>query len=35
MLSLRKKTTLPTSDQSLPGRATPLEVPGCGVTYSP
>ena len=27
MLSLRKKTTLPTSDQSLPGRATPLEVP--------
>ena len=27
MLSLRKKTTLPTSDQSLPGRATALEVP--------
>jgi peptide-methionine (S)-S-oxide reductase len=27
MLSLRKKTTLPTSDQSVPGRATPLEVP--------
>lgn len=27
MLSLRKKTTLPTSDQSLPGRATPLEMP--------
>jgi peptide-methionine (S)-S-oxide reductase len=27
MLSLRKKTTLPTSDQSLPGRATPLDVP--------
>jgi peptide-methionine (S)-S-oxide reductase len=27
MLSLRKKTTMPTADQSLSGRKTPLEVP--------